>query len=56
METTGAPKPYAFGDTLNLDISATLFSAMQREGVKLPLNLEYSDLRAFYLQVASTCR
>ena len=30
-------KPYEFGDTLNLDVSATLFSAMQREGVTLPL-------------------
>jgi len=25
VETTGAPKPYEFGDTLNMDISGTLF-------------------------------
>ena len=41
VETSGAAKRYEFGDTLNLDIGQTLFSALQREGVKLPLNLEY---------------
>jgi Ca-activated chloride channel homolog len=32
---------YEFGDTLNLDVSETLFSAIQREGLKVPLELEY---------------
>ena len=31
VETTGAPKPYEFGDTLNLDAAATLLNAVQRE-------------------------
>jgi Ca-activated chloride channel family protein len=31
VETTGAPKAYEFGDTLNLDAGATLLSAAQRE-------------------------
>ena len=31
VETTGAPKPYEFGDTLNLDAAATLLNAAQRE-------------------------
>ena len=31
METTGAPKPYEFGDTLNLDAAATLLAAVARE-------------------------
>jgi Ca-activated chloride channel homolog len=31
VETTGAPKPYEFGDTLNLDATATLLNAVQRE-------------------------
>jgi Ca-activated chloride channel family protein len=31
VETTGAPKPYEFGDTLNLDAGATLLNAAQRE-------------------------
>src|SRR5579884_1661219 len=32
IDSSGASKCYEFGDTLNLDISTTLFSAMQREG------------------------
>src|SRR6201996_5844690 len=44
IDASGGAKCYEFGDTLNLDVSATLFSAMQREGLTLPLNLEYSDL------------
>ena len=31
IETLGAPKPYEFGDTLNLDAGATLLAAVQRE-------------------------
>src|SRR5206468_1565590 len=31
VETTGAPKPYEFGDTLNLDAAATLLNAASRE-------------------------
>jgi Ca-activated chloride channel family protein len=55
VEASGAAKVYEFGDTLNLDISATLFSAMQREGVKLPLNLEYSDLHVHQAEYQSSC-
>ena len=32
IEASGASKHYEFGDTLNLDITATLSSAIQREG------------------------
>ena len=38
IEASGSSKPYEFGDTLNLDISETLFSAIRREGAKVPLN------------------
>jgi len=31
IETTGAPKAYEFGDTLNLDPASTLLNAVQRE-------------------------
>jgi Ca-activated chloride channel homolog len=31
VETTGAPKRYEFGDTLNLDPASTLLNAVQRE-------------------------
>jgi Ca-activated chloride channel family protein len=30
VETSGAPKPYEFGDTLNLDATATILNAVQR--------------------------
>ncbi len=55
VEASGSSKPYEFGDTLNLDISATLFSAMQREGVKVPLDLEYSDLHVHQSEYQSSC-
>jgi Ca-activated chloride channel family protein len=35
VETTGAPKPYEFGDTLNLDAGSTLLNAVQREAREL---------------------
>ena len=41
IEASGSSKQYEFGDTLNLDISETLFSAIRREGAKVPLDLEY---------------
>jgi Ca-activated chloride channel family protein len=55
IDASGGAKPYEFGDVLNLDVSATLFSAMQREGVKLPLNLEYSDLNVHQSEYQSSC-
>ncbi|HXE89413.1 MAG TPA: VWA domain-containing protein [Terriglobales bacterium] len=55
IETSGAPKPYEFGDTLNLDITATLASAIQREGLHVPLNLEYSDLQVHQCEYQSSC-
>jgi Ca-activated chloride channel family protein len=44
VETEGTSKPYEFGDVLNLDVPATLGSAIAREGLGVPLNLEYEDL------------
>jgi len=55
IDASGGAKAYEFGDVLNLDVSATLFSAMQREGVKLPLNLEYSDLHVHQSEYQSSC-
>ena len=55
VDASGGAKLYEFGDTLNLDVSATLFSAMQREGVKLPLDLEYSDLHVHQSEYQSSC-
>ncbi len=55
IDASGGSKAYEFGDTLNLDVSATLFSAMQREGVRLPLDLEYSDLHVHQSEYQSSC-
>ena len=55
VESTGVAKRYEFGDTLNLDVSQTLFSALRREGVKLPLNLEYEDLYVHQSEYQSSC-
>ncbi|HEX6907587.1 MAG TPA: VWA domain-containing protein [Terriglobales bacterium] len=55
IETSGAAKQYEFGDALNLDITATLSSAIQREGLKLPLNMEYSDLQVHQCEYQSSC-
>ena len=55
IEASGASKGYEFGDTLNLDITATLSNAIQREGLKLPLNIEYSDLQVHQCEYQSSC-
>jgi Ca-activated chloride channel family protein len=55
IETSGASKLYEFGDTMNLDINATLSSAIQREGLALPLNIEYRDLYVHQCEYQSSC-
>ncbi len=55
VESSGAAKRYEFGDTMNLDIGETLFSALRREGIKLPLNLEYEDLHVHQSEYQSSC-
>jgi Ca-activated chloride channel family protein len=55
IEASGSSKTYEFGDTLNLDITATLSCAIQREGLTLPLNIEYSDLQVHQCEYQSSC-
>jgi len=55
IETCGASKPYEFGDTMNLDIGETLFQAVKREGLRLPLRLDYPDLRVHQSEYQSSC-
>jgi len=55
VEASGSSKLYEFGDTLNLDIGETLFSAVRREGAKVPLNLEYEDLYVHQCEYQSSC-
>ena len=55
VQSDSHSRPYEFGDTLNLDISATLLKSVKREGLKLPLNLEYEDLMVYQTDYHSSC-
>ena len=65
VETTGAPKPYEFGDTLNLDPGSTLLNAVQREaraaaaaGRPAPtgrINVKHEDLMIAQGEYQSSC-
>jgi Ca-activated chloride channel family protein len=55
IESSGGSRPYEFGDTLNLDITATLSSAIQRNGLSLPLELETKDLQVHQCEYQSSC-
>jgi Ca-activated chloride channel family protein len=55
VEASGPSKPYEFGDTLNLDISGTLLSAVAREGLKVPLEVDYKDLLVHQAEYQSSC-
>ncbi|MGI8918240.1 MAG: vWA domain-containing protein [Pyrinomonadaceae bacterium] len=55
VEAAAASKRYEFGDTINLDVNTTLLSAIQREGLRVPLNLEYSDLHVHQCDYQSSC-
>jgi Ca-activated chloride channel family protein len=44
VEAESWSKPYEFGDVLNLDVPGTLTNAIAREGLGVPINLEYGDL------------
>ena len=55
VEAAAASKHYEFGDTINLDVNTTLLSAIQREGLTVPLNLEYGDLHVHQCDYQSSC-
>jgi Ca-activated chloride channel family protein len=55
IESSGSSKQYEFGDTLNLDVSETLFSAVRRDGAKVPIELDYSDLYVHQCEYQSSC-
>jgi len=54
VETTGASRPYAFGDALNLDVSET-FKQAARRGLDGPLELEEGDLWVHESELTSSC-
>ena len=55
VEAEAASKPYEFGDTMNLDIPATLSNALARGGVRVPLDLDYGDLMVHQAEYRSSC-
>ena len=55
VEAEAASRPYEFGDTMNLDIPATLKHAIEREGIRVPLDLQYGDLMVHQAEYRSSC-
>ena len=55
VESGGSSKAYEFGDTLNMDISGTLFNAVQRNGAGIPIELDYPDLMVHQCEYQSSC-
>jgi Ca-activated chloride channel family protein len=55
VESSGPSKTYEFGDTMNLDVSGTLLSAVARNGLKVPIDVEYRDLLVHQAEYQSSC-
>ena len=59
IEASGATKAYEFGDTLNLDASATVLNVVRRQSASRPadgtLDLEYEDLVVAQGEYQSSC-
>jgi Ca-activated chloride channel family protein len=69
VETSGAPKPYEFGDTMNIDATATILNAVQRASAENEaaglqtrlgphdhgIDIDYSDLMVAQGEYQSSC-
>jgi Ca-activated chloride channel family protein len=66
VETAAAPKPYEFGDTLNIDPSSTILNAVQRIGSRAAaagspggafpaIDVDYPDLMVAQSEYQSSC-
>ena len=55
IEASGPSKDWEFGDTMNLDVSGTLLNAIAREGLKVPLEVDYKDLQIRQSEYQSSC-
>jgi Ca-activated chloride channel homolog len=55
VEASGVSRQYEFGDTLNLDVSETLFNAVRRDGAKVPIEITYPDLMVHQCEYHSSC-
>ncbi|MCZ6858035.1 MAG: VWA domain-containing protein [Gemmatimonadetes bacterium] len=54
IEAEAASKPYEFGDTLNLDVNATLANAIERGGLEFPIDIDYPDLMVYQSEYRSS--
>jgi Ca-activated chloride channel family protein len=55
VEADAVSRAYEFGDTLNLDIPATLKNSLARGGLRVPLDLDYPDLMVHQAEYRSSC-
>ena len=57
VETAAAPKPYEFGDTLNIDPSTTILNAVRRlkAGPGSIIDVDYPDLMVAQSEYQSSC-
>jgi Ca-activated chloride channel family protein len=57
IEASGAPKPYEFGDTMNIDASSTILHAVRRQqSVGRPeIEVAYEDLMVVQGEYQSSC-
>ncbi len=63
IEACGAPKRYEFGDTMNLDATATILSAVRRRAARTPstqhpaggIDITYEDLMVAQGEYQSSC-
>jgi Ca-activated chloride channel family protein len=56
IEADAWSRPYEFGDTMNLDVPATLTHALARAGsLAVPLDLDYADLMVRQAEYRSSC-
>jgi len=55
IEASGVSRQYEFGDTLNMDVSETLFNVVRRDGAKVPIEITYSDLMVHQCEYHSSC-
>ena len=55
IESDGSSRRFEFGDTMNLDVNATLLSAIRRNGLTVPIDLDYRDLQVYQCEYQSSC-
>jgi Ca-activated chloride channel homolog len=59
IEASGAPKPYEFGDTMNLDATATILNTVRRQAEEgqptSSLDIDYPDLMVAQGEYQSSC-